>query len=109
MNKTELIEQFAAATNMSKAAAGDSLNALTGIITKALTAKDSVTIVGFGTFSTSKRAARTGRNPKTGATLKIAATVVPKFKAGNGLKEAVQGKKAGAKAAKAPAKAAAKK
>ena len=60
---------------------------------KAVSKGDTVTLVGFGTFKSAKRAARTGKNPKTGATIKIAATTVPKFSAGTGFKEAVSGKK----------------
>ncbi|MBI5921198.1 MAG: HU family DNA-binding protein [Betaproteobacteria bacterium] len=97
MNKSELIEVAAKEAAISKAAAGKALDAIVGAITKAVAKGDSVTLVGFGTFSASKRAARSGRNPQTGATLKIAATTVPKFKAGATFKSAVAGKKAAKK------------
>lgn len=89
MNKTELIEHIATKSDISKAAAGRALGSLTEAIQKTLKKGDTVTLVGFGTFSVSKRAARTGRNPRTGATLKIKASKVPKFKAGKGLKDAL--------------------
>ena len=97
MNKSELIEVATKEAAISKAAAGKALDAMVGAITKAVAKGDSVTLVGFGTFSASKRAARSGRNPQTGATLKIAATTVPKFKAGATFKSAVAGKKAAKK------------
>ncbi len=97
MNKAELIEATASAADLSKAAAGNALDAILGAITKAVSKGDSVTLVGFGTFSASKRAARVGRNPQTGKEIKIAAATVPKFKAGAGFKAAVGGKKAAAK------------
>ena len=97
MNKSELIEVAAKEAAISKAAAGKALDAIVGAITKAVAKGDSVTLVGFGTFSASKRAARSGRNPQTGATLKIAATTVPKFKPGATFKTAVAGKKAAKK------------
>ena len=93
MNKSELIDVAAAAAGVSKAAAGKGLDAVIDAITKAVSKGESVTLVGFGTFSSSKRAARVGRNPQTGKELKIAATTVPKFKAGAGFKAAVGGKK----------------
>jgi DNA-binding protein HU-beta len=89
MNKQELIDAIAAAAGLSKAAAGRALNATTEAVTKSLKKGDAVTLVGFGTFKVSKRAARTGRNPRTGAALKIAARTVPAFTAGKALKEAV--------------------
>jgi DNA-binding protein HU-beta len=73
------------------------LDSLTAAVVKAVSKGDTVTLVGFGTFKSAKRAARTGKNPKTGATIKIAATTVPKFSAGAGFKEAVSGKKKAAK------------
>jgi len=97
MNKSELIAIVAEAADITKAAAENALVATTGAITKAVAKGDSVTLVGFGTFSSSKRAARTGRNPQTGKELKIAATTVPKFKAGATFKSAVAGKKAAKK------------
>ena len=93
MNKAELIDVAAKAAEVSKTAAGKALDAIIDAITTAVTKGDSVTLVGFGTFSSSKRAARVGRNPQTGKELKIAATTVPKFKAGAGFKAAVGGKK----------------
>ena len=93
MNKSELIDAAAKEADVSKAAAGKALDAIIGAITKAVSKGDSVTLIGFGTFSSSKRAARVGRNPQTGKELKIAATTVPKFKAGAGFKAAVGGKK----------------
>jgi DNA-binding protein HU-beta len=97
MNKTELIESVAAAAEISKAAAAKALDAVTAAITKAIAKGDTVTLVGFGTFKSSKRAARVGRNPQTGKELKIAATTVPRFTAGAGFKAAVSGKKAAKK------------
>lgn len=105
MNKSELIEALAAKTEVSKAAAAKSVDALVEIITAAVAKGDDVALIGFGTFKSAKRAARTGRNPKTGAALKIAASTVPKFSAGAAFKTAVAGKKA---AKPAPKKVAAK-
>ena len=89
MNKGELIEAIASATGSTKADAGRALDATIENITKALKKGDTVTLIGFGTFKVSKRAARTGRNPQAGAELKIPARKVPSFKAGAGLKSAV--------------------
>jgi len=89
MNKTELIEAVAKEANISKADAGKAVNALTAAVTGALKKDDSVTLIGFGTFKVSKRAARTGRNPQTGKEIKIAARKSPGFSAGKALKEAV--------------------
>jgi len=89
MNKGELIEAIASATGSTKADAGRALDATIENITKALKKGDTVTLIGFGTFKVSKRAARTGRNPQTGAELKIPARKVPSFKAGAGLKDVV--------------------
>jgi DNA-binding protein HU-beta len=97
MNKAELIEIAATAADISKAAAGKALDAAMQAIVKTVAKGDSVTLIGFGTFKSSKRAARTGKNPKTGAALKIPATTVPKFTAGAGFKTAVAGKKAAKK------------
>lgn len=94
MNKAELIGVAAEGADISKAAAGKALDAIIAAITKAVAKGDTVTLVGFGTFKSSKRAARTGKNPKTGEAIKIAATTVPKFSAGVGFKTAVSGKKA---------------
>lgn len=93
MNKAELIEVAAKEAEISKAAAERALNAVIAAVVKAVSKGDSVTLVGFGTFKSAKRAARTGKNPKTGATIKIAATTVPKFSAGAAFKTAVAGKK----------------
>ena len=89
MNKSELIDLIASRADISKAAAGEALEAVTDGITGALASGQSVTLVGFGTFSTSRRAARDGRNPRTGETIKIKASNVAKFKAGKALKDAV--------------------
>ena len=106
MNKSELIEVIAKDAELSKAAAGSALDAAIAGIVKAVSKGDTVTLIGFGTFKSSKRAARTGRNPQTGKELKIAATTVPRFTAGAGFKTAVAGKKAAKKkvAKKATAK-----
>ena len=89
MNKTELIEYIAMNADLSKADAGRALEAAMGAITTTLRKGGAVTLVGFGTFAVGKRAARTGRNPRTGAAVKIKAAKVPKFKAGKGLKDAL--------------------
>ncbi|CAB1369782.1 HU family DNA-binding protein [Denitratisoma oestradiolicum] len=94
MNKAELIEIAAKEADISKAAAGKALDAVIAAVVKAVSKGDTVTLVGFGTFKSAKRAARTGKNPQTGATIKIPATTVPKFTAGAGFKTAVAGKKA---------------
>lgn len=94
MNKTELIEALAAKCDLSKAAAGRAIDGLTEIITETLAKDDSVSILGFGTFAVGQRAARTGRNPKTGEAIKIAASKSPKFSAGAKLKAAVNTKTA---------------
>lgn len=90
MSKGELIEALAEKTDCSKADAAKYLDALLEEITKSLSRGDQVTLTGFGSFKVSQRKARTGRNPQTGATIQIAATVVPRFKAGKGLKDAVK-------------------
>jgi DNA-binding protein HU-beta len=89
MNKLELIDAIASAANLSKADAGRALNATTGAITSALSGGDGVQITGFGSFVVRARAARTGRNPQTGATIQIKASKNAAFKAGKALKEAV--------------------
>jgi len=89
MNKSELIDAIAEKGGLSKADAGKALDATIASVTEALKAGDTVTLVGFGTFGVKERAARTGRNPQTGATLEIKASKVPNFKAGKGLKDAV--------------------
>lgn len=97
MNKSELTDAVAKAADVSKVAAGASIDAIVGAITNAVAKGDTVVLTGFGTFSSAKRAARVGRNPQTGKELKIAATTVPKFKAGATFKAAVAGKKAAKK------------
>ena len=89
MNKSELIEHIAKQADISKAAAGRALEALIGGVKSTLKKNNSVTLVGFGTFSVTKRAARSGRNPRTGAAIKIKAAKVPKFRPGKALKDAV--------------------
>ncbi len=91
MNKTEIIDAIATDAGLTKTDAGKALNAFTDAITKALKGGDSVTLVGFGTFKVNARAACTGRNPRTGAELKIAARKAPAFTAGKTLKDAVNG------------------
>jgi DNA-binding protein HU-beta len=89
VNKAELIDAIAASAGLSKADAGKALDATLAAVTGALKGGDSVSLVGFGTFQVKERAARTGRNPQTGATIEIAAAKVPGFKAGKALKDAV--------------------
>lgn len=89
MNKQDLIDLMADAASISKAAAERALNACTEAITDQLSQGNEVVLVGFGSWSTSQRAARTGRNPQTGEPLQIPASVVAKFKAGKKLKDAV--------------------
>ena len=89
MNKAELIEHIAQQAEVSKLAAERAVDALVGAVKSSLRKGQMVTLVGFGTFYAGKRAARTGRNPRTGAELKIAAARVPKFRAGKALKDAV--------------------
>lgn len=89
MNKTELVAKIAEQADISKAAAERALAATVASITGALKAGDSVTLVGFGTFSVTRRAARQGKNPRSGAAIKIPARNVPKFKPGKSLKDAV--------------------
>jgi len=90
MNKSDLIEAMADAADISKSAAGRALDGLTDAIAVALKNGENVSLIGFGTFSLKERAARTGRNPQTGATIKIKASKSPSFKAGKALKDAVQ-------------------
>ena len=89
MNKGDLIEAVAGATELSKADAGRSVDAVIGAITDALKGGNQVSLVGFGTFTVKQRAARQGRNPRTGETIQIKASKVPGFKAGKALKDAV--------------------
>ena len=89
MNKSDLVDAIAKSAEISKAAATRALDSTIDSIKKALKKGDTVSLVGFGTFKVGKRAARNGRNPRTGATIKIKAAKVPKFSAGKGLKDAV--------------------
>ena len=89
MNKTELIEAVAKEANLSKKDAGAAVAAVFGEMTKALKKGDKVQMIGFGTFEVGERAAREGRNPLTGASMKIEACKYPKFKAGKALKDAL--------------------
>lgn len=89
VNKSELIDQIAKSAEISKAAAGRALDATVAAVKTTLKKGGLVTLVGFGTFYVGKRAARSGRNPRTGATIKIKAAKVPKFRAGKALKDAV--------------------
>jgi DNA-binding protein HU-beta len=89
VNKSDLVDAIAKSADLSKAAAGRALDAAVESIKKALKKGDTVSLVGFGTFKVGKRAARSGRNPRTGETIKIKAAKVPKFTAGKGLKDAV--------------------
>lgn len=89
MNKTELIEQMASKSGLTKKNAETALNAFVESVSEQLAKGDKVSLVGFGTFEVSERAAREGRNPQTGETMKIAASKAPKFKAGKALKDAV--------------------
>lgn len=89
MNKSELIEAIAKDADLSKAAATRALDAAIKAVSQALKKGNTVTLVGFGSFYVGKRSARTGRNPRTGATIKIKAAKVPKFRAGKALKDAI--------------------
>jgi DNA-binding protein HU-beta len=89
VNKSELIDVIAKQAEISKAAAGRALDATVAGVMDALKSGDTVTLVGFGSFYVGERAARTGRNPRTGKNIKIRAAKVPKFRAGKGLKDAV--------------------
>ena len=92
MNKTELIDAMAKESGLSKKDSEKALKAFTDTVTAALKKKDKVTLIGFGTFETKQRAARTGRNPQTGKEIKIKASTTPSFKAGKALKDAVNKK-----------------
>jgi DNA-binding protein HU-beta len=96
MNKAELIDQIAKDAGITKTQANEALDAFTGAVVSTLKKGDKVTLVGFGTFSVSQRAARNGRNPQTGEVIKIKASKAPKFKAGKEFSE----KMANAKIAK---------
>jgi DNA-binding protein HU-beta len=90
MNKSDLIEVVAEAADISKAAAGRAVEGMTDAIAAALKGGDTVSLIGFGTFAIKERGARTGRNPKTGASIEIAASKTPTFKAGKALKDAIK-------------------
>ena len=90
MNKAELINEIATNSGLTKADTGRALDALVQTIESTLKSGDSIALVGFGTFEVKERAERTGRNPQTGESITIAAAKVPSFKAGKGLKGAVQ-------------------
>tara|TARA_B110000238_G_C15915078_1_gene347966 strand:+ start:99 stop:374 length:276 start_codon:yes stop_codon:yes gene_type:complete len=91
MNKSELVAKIADGADISKASAGRALESLIGSITTELASGGEVALVGFGTYKVNDRAARTGRNPQTGAEIQISAAKVPAFKAGKALKDAVNG------------------
>lgn len=90
MNKADLINHVAGAAGLTKASAGEAVEAVLGGITGTLANGDSVSLVGFGTFSVAERSARTARNPRTGDTINVPASKAPKFKAGKALKDAVK-------------------
>ena len=94
MNKTELVAAVAEKSALTKKDAAAAIDAVFAVIGDTLQAKQKVQLIGFGTFQTSERKARTGKNPQTGATVKIAASTVPAFKAGKALKEKVNTKPA---------------
>ncbi|WP_281245961.1 nucleoid-associated protein HU-beta [Oceanisphaera psychrotolerans] len=89
VNKSQLIDKIADGADITKAAAGRALDAFVDSVTESLKEGDQVSLVGFGTFAVRERAARTGRNPQTGAAIEIAAAKTPAFKAGKALKDAV--------------------
>ena len=89
MNKADVVDAVAEAADISKASAGRAVDAVTVIVANALKGGDTVTLVGFGTFSVRKRAARSGRNPRTGETIQIKESSLPVFKPGKALKDAV--------------------
>ena len=89
MNKSELVEHIANQADISKAAAARALDAITGAVRTTLKKGGTVSLVGFGSFSVTKRPARTGRNPRTGAAIKIKSAKVPKFRPGKALKDAL--------------------
>ncbi len=90
MNKSELTDAIADNAGLTKADAGRALDAMIDSVSKALKKGDTVSLIGFGTFSVKKRAARTGRNPATGETIKIKASKTPSFKAGKAFKDAIK-------------------
>ena len=89
MNKSELVDAVAAAADLSKSDAGSAVDAVVSAISNTLASGDTVSLIGFGTFKVSDRAARTGRNPQTGAEIQIPARKVPSFTPGKALKDAV--------------------
>lgn len=89
MNKADFVNAVAAEAELSKTDAANAVDAIIEVVKAALKKGDSVSLVGFGTFEVRKRAARTGRNPRTGETIKIKASKIPSFKAGKALKDAV--------------------
>ncbi|CDY78877.1 DNA-binding protein HU-beta [Caballeronia glathei] len=89
MNKQELIDAVASEAGVSKSAAAETIDAMLGVVSKTVAAGDSVQLIGFGTFATGARAARSGRNPQTGETIDIAAATTVKFTAGKAFKDAV--------------------
>lgn len=97
MNKAELIDQISKDAGLTKTQANEALDSFTSTVVSSLKKGDTVTLVGFGTFSVSQRAARNGRNPQTGATIKIKAAKVPKFKPGKDFKDKISGAKGKAK------------
>jgi len=97
MNKTELVAKVAEKAGLSKKAAAEAVDAFTAAVTEAVASGDKVSLIGFGTFDVSERAARTGRNPQTGAEIKIAASKSMKFKAGKAVKDAINAGKKKAK------------
>ncbi len=90
MNKSELVEHIAGSADISKAAATRALDAVVSAVRTTLKKGGTVSLVGFGSFSVTKRAARTGRNPRTGAAIKIKAAKIPKFRPGKALKDALK-------------------
>ena len=92
MNKTELVAAIAERTELTKKDADSALKAFIDVVGEELSKGEKIQLVGFGTFETTKRAARKGKNPQTGKAIKIAACTAPKFKAGKGLKDAVNKK-----------------
>ena len=92
MNKSELVAAMAAKSELSKKDAEKALKAFTEVVSEKLKKGEKIQLVGFGTFETTKRAARKGKNPQTGKAIKIAACTAPKFKAGKGLKDSVNKK-----------------
>ena len=91
MNKSDLVNAISSNSDLSRSDAAKALDATVAAITSALAAGDQVSVVGFGSFKTSKRAARSGRNPQTGETIQIAAATLPRFSPGKALKTAVNG------------------